>query len=224
MPFKWTRPGGPQTSLDPPPGLNPEAVEGFVCKGLKKALERVFRLQRPEILNLGPLCGDSVIFLAGKGARVHVDEFVPPPPAPPRVQGKPAPPAPPVQLVHPENAFHMVLAWDLVDFTPPGSLPTVGPELARILKPGGWLFLLSQANRAGAALAGGGQEQYSKPGLYRILNDSQVIPGTVARQGRMRRWIHPNRDLERALAPLRIQGTHLLRNQLREYTALLGSV
>ena len=118
----------------------------------------------------------------------------------------------------------MVLAWDLVDFTPPESLPFVGPELARILKPDGWLFLLSQANRAGASLARSGQEQYASPGLYRILDDSRVSQGKAPGAGKCRRWVHPNRDLEKALAPLRIQNTHLLRNQLREYTAILRAV
>jgi hypothetical protein len=219
--LKWTRPGAPQTSPDPPPGLDSEASVGFVCKGLKKALERVFRLERPEILNLGPLCGDSVIFLAGKGARVHVDEFVPPPPPEPRSPGKPATKPVPVRLLHPGHAFDMVLVWDLVDFTPPESLPSVGPELARILKPGGWLVMLSQANRAGRSSPGTAQEQYARPGLYRILDDSQVAQGDVPGSNKCRRWVHPNRDLEKAIAPLRIQNTHLLRNQLREYTAIL---
>ena len=33
------------------------------------------------------------------------------------------------------------------------------------------------------------------------------------------RWIHPTREIERALAPLIIDGIHLQRNQTREFLA-----
>ncbi|GEM_PF-1943274 len=222
MSFKWSHiPGAPAAAPDPPPGKKKREDGIIACKGLKKALDRVFKIERPEILHLGPLCGDTVVYLAERGARVHVDEYDPPPPRPPKDPSRPAPEAEPARLVQPADTYDLVLAWDSVDFTPPEALSSLGAEFARILRPGGWLFLLSQAGRPGGSRPGMSQEQYRPPGLYRILDDECLLPGKAGGRNKQRCWIHPNRDLERGIAPLRIQGTHLLRNQLREYTAML---
>jgi hypothetical protein len=53
---------------------------------------------------------------------------------------------------------------------------------------------------------------------YRVLADDLIVreePSGVPR----RRYTHANRDLERALAGLAVQGIQLQRNQLREIVA-----
>ena len=56
-----------------------------------------------------------------------------------------------------------------------------------------------------------------------ILKVGTRIPGNLREpSGRKpeRRWVHPTREIERALAPLSVQGIHLQRNQIREFSAL----
>ncbi len=220
MPFSWTRPGTPKTGADPPPTGSAESREHLVCKGLYQVLERVFQEPRPEVLTMGPLCGDTVAYLGGKGARVHVGEFTPPRLMPARKPGKPPPMPEPVVLCYEDQSFDLVLAWDQVDFVPPDSLPSFGAELNRILRAGGRLFLFSQANQARTSPAQAGEERFDFPGRFRILDPSHVRLEKDAAETRWRRWVHPNRDIERALKGFSVQGVHLLRNQLREFTAI----
>ena len=56
-------------------------------------------------------------------------------------------------------------------------------------------------------------------GRYRVVADDKILREPVPAGGR-RRWAHPTRDVECALAPLSIQGIHLQRNQMREFLAL----
>ena len=220
MPFTWSRPGATKKGAEPPPTGDAGSREHLVCKGLYQVLEKVFLEPKPEVLNLGPLCGDTVAYLGGKGSRVHIGEFTPPRPMPEREAGKPPPSPEPVHLPYDDEAFHLVLAWDLVDFVPPECLPAFGSELRRILKPGGRLFLFSQANQARTSPGPARKEVFDTPGRFRILDPSHVRLEKVTDENRRRRWVHPNRDLERAMKGMSILGIHLLRNQLREFTAV----
>ena len=220
MPFSWTRPGVSNTGADPPPAGNAGTREHLVCKGLYQVLEKVFQVTKPEVLNMGPLCGDTVAYLGGKGARVHVGEFTPPRMMPARKPGKPPPSPEPVVLCYEDQSFDLVLAWDQIDFVPPESLPSFGAELGRILKVGGRLFLFSQANQARTSPAPADDQVFDFPGRFRILDPSHVRLEKDGADTRRRRWIHPNREIERALKRFSVQSVHLLRNQLREFTAV----
>src|SRR5262245_66506177 len=84
----------------------PPSLAGRPCGSLARVLARVFRESKPEILALGPLCGESVVYLAGRGARVHVEDLDLPEPAPERKPGDTAPPeVAPFQLEQPTGRF-----------------------------------------------------------------------------------------------------------------------
>jgi hypothetical protein len=185
-------------------------ASGQPCGALGRAIARVFRDGRPEVLALGPLCGESVVYLAGRGARVHVDEFEPPPPLPARKPGEPSPFIPPFRLEQPDRTFGLVLAWEALDFVTPDRLADCGAELARVLRIGGQLFMFAHLKPP--------SETAVIP-RYRLLSDDVIIreePEGVLR----RRFVHPNREIERALAGLQVQGIQLQRNQMREILAV----
>ena len=62
----------------------------------------------------------------------------------------------------------------------------------------------------------GEERSWRHPGRYRVVDDDRIIREESGIKAR-RRWVHPTRDIERALAPLTIDGLHLQRNQLREF-------
>jgi hypothetical protein len=196
----------------PPKTAAPEPVRpaGTPCGTLARALAKVFREPKPEILQLGPMCGESVVYLAARGARVHVEDVEPPPPTPPRAPGEILVDKPVVRLDQPDGRFDLVIAWEVPDFVPPDRLADVGFELARVTRDGGLLFLMSLARPAEAP------EPIPR---YRLLADDLVVrePGPLPPR---RRFNHPNRDLERALAGYSVQGIQLQRNQMREILAL----
>lgn len=186
------------------------AAQGQPCGSLGRVLARVFRRPKPEILDLGPLCGESVVYLAGRGARVHVEEIAPLEPLPERRPGEPIPAVARFGLEQADSSVDLVLAWEMADFVPPERLAEFGGEIVRVLREGGLVFLLAFATKPCPEEA---------PPRYRILADDLLA--RVAGGGPPRpRFAHPNREIEKALAGLSIQGIHLQRNQLREIVAL----
>ncbi len=201
-------PGSPKPSRSEPPRA------GTPCGSLARALARVFREGKPEILDLGPLCGESVVYLAARGARVHVEEFDPPLPTPARRPGDPPAEKTPVRLDHPDGCFHLVLIWELMDFVPPDRLAEFGAEVSRITQDGGWAFLLSMAQATDRS------EPITR---YRLLADDLFLREETTLAPR-RRFAHPNREIERALSGFSIQGIHLQRSQMREILAVKSGV
>lgn len=188
----------------------PVAAAGQPCGGLGRAVARAFREGRPEILVLGPLCGESIVFLAGRGARVHVDEVELPEPIPKRQPGDPAPALRPVKLDHPTGAFDLVLAWETLDFVPPDRLHEFGAEIVRLLRVGGQLVVFAHQKPPA---------DHAVLPRYRVLADDMVVreePATAL----LPRYTHPNREIERAIAGLSVQNIQLQRSQMREILAL----
>ena len=197
----------------PPKPSNPSepaARGGTPCGSLARVLARVFREPKAEILSLGPLCGESVVYLATRGARVHAEDFEPPPCTPPRQPGEVPVEKVPIRFDHPYGKFHLVLAWELTDFVPPERLADYGEELLRVTRDGGWLFLFSHARPLSSS------EPLTR---YRLLADDRVVR-EVCDLPRHHRWVHPNREIERALTGFSVQGIQLQRTQMREILAL----
>lgn len=221
MKFPWSRAGA---TAGPAEGPAPSAASEALLKspGLARILEKIRRLERPEILDLGPFCGASAVFLADRGARVSVEEFAPPPEPPSEPARKPAtgalarpqpPPAPPpMRLEQPDGKFHVVLVWEACDFIPTRRLAEFGAELLRVLADGGWALLLSVGDAQAPGVS-------SRPPRYRVVDADRVERIPVDGPS-LRRYVHNPRDIERALAPLGVQGIQLQRNQVREFVLL----
>lgn len=214
--FRWRR--EEEGRVQPPvgPGTDAYAAVEQSCPSMARVLKRILGGDgKPEILDLGPLCGPTVTYLAGRGARVSVEEFVPPPPMPPsrtKVPQVAVAERVPVAIAQPDEKFDLVLAWEHCDFTPPERLAEFGAELARVVAPGGWLLLFCRDSSAGKTSS-------DRPARYRLLADDRLRREAGPGPDRAR-WAHANREVERALAPLSIQGIHLQRSRVREFLAL----
>ena len=187
---------------------------GQPCGGLGRAVARAFRDGKPQILVLGPLCGESVVFLAGRGARVHVDEVDLPAPLAKRQPGDPVLPPRPVKIDHPSGAYDLVLAWEIMDFVPPDRLAEFGAEIVRLLKVGGQLVFFAHLKPPSA--------QAVVP-RYRLLADDMIVREETA-EPPVPRYAHSNMMIERAIAGLSVQNIHLQRNQMREILASKAGV
>jgi len=195
----------------PDPRSSADGAEFLASPTLSKVLEKTFRIERPAILDLGPFCGETVVQLASRGARVQVEPFVPPPPTPPREPGKPREePLVPLTIDQPDGKFDLVLVWEQIDFVPPDRLAEFGAELHRVLRDGGFLLAFSLAKKV---------EGRPMPARYRLAADGKVAREFPDR-ARRRRWVHPNREIERSLVGMSMQGIHLQRNQMREFFAV----
>ena len=190
------------------------AAAGQPCGGLGRAVARAFREGKPQILVLGPLCGESVVFLAGRGARVHVDEVDLPAPIAKRLPGE-TPAAPhPFKIDQPSGAYDLVLAWEMFDFVPPDRLQEFGAEIVRLLRVGGQLVLFAHLKPPAPTAV--------LP-RYRLLADDLIVREEPAGAA-IPRHTHSNLMIERAIAGLSVQNIHLQRNQMREILASKAGV
>jgi SAM-dependent methyltransferase len=186
------------------------------CPGMARALKRILSTrEQPEVLDLGQFSRSAALYLANRGARVHVDEFVPPPPTPPRKSkkqgnGDEVTERQPVVIRQPDRKFDLVLAWEHCDFVPPDRLQDFAAEVARVLAPGGWLLMYAKDDPGVAGAT------HDPAGCYRLKSDDTLIRSVSTGPARPR-WTHANRALERALAPLAVQSIHLQRNRIREF-------
>jgi len=192
-------------AAEPPP-------DEQACPGIALALSRVLAGgRRPEVLDLGQPCRASALYVADRGARVYVDDFAVPEPPEPGADDELPPRPPPIALPHGDARFDLVLGWDHADQVPPERLAEFGAELARVLAPGGWLVLFVRdapgAGRKGPETAQG----------YRLVGDDRFVRVPAAQVPVRRRFVHPSRAIERALAPLKVRSVHLQRNGVREF-------
>ena len=155
------------------------------------------------------------MFLANRGARVSVEDFVPPPPLPKKSKHDDEEPAAvePFRIDQPGGEFDLILGWESVDFTPPDRLEEVVGEMKRLVRENGLILLLSR-NSTGARKA-----VQDVPGRFRVeaVDSLTREPGGIAASTR---WVHLTREIERVLKPFSILGIHLQRDQTREILAL----
>ncbi len=211
--LRWLQSG--ETGAAPRDGTACAPPDEQACPGLARALRRILsKAGQPEVLDLGQFSRSAALYVARRGARVHVEQFEPPPPTPRRSKtpgetgGAVA--KEPLRIPQPDGKFDLVLAWEHGDFVPPDRLPDFAAELGRILAPGGWLVMYSQDNPGANGLTD------EVPACYRLTADDRIVrtPGAGALR---RRWAHPNRAIQRALEPLAVQSVHLQRNRVREF-------
>jgi len=184
------------------PALDDLDFDGARCSGLEKALHFVMRREHPDVLDLGPMCGATVTFLAGLGARVTVEDFEPAT-LPRRKNERP------LRIDRPNASFDLILAWEHIDFMPPERLEEFARELRRLLTADGWMFLFSRA-------AAG--RPFGRRARFRVMERNMVAREPLDEAPRSR-WVHSSRAIEKALGGFLIEGIHLRRNQIREVVA-----
>jgi len=198
------------------PGAGPSAPGvQQQCPTLAKALKGIFRKSKPEILDLGPLCGDSVVRLADLGARVSVENFVPPYPTPPAEDGSKAR-TEPLSIPQPDEKFDLVLAWEHIDFVPSDRVDEFMAEIRRLTCDGGYALVFAMNGPVQSSQRGPRPDHLSR---YRVVEEDQLVREIIDGPRRPR-WVYPTRQIEQGLAPLRMQTLHLQRNQVREFLAL----
>lgn len=164
--------------------------------GLAEFLSRLKHREKPRLYDVGPAPGGNIVFFAGKGLRVYVDAE-----RDHRLAGS----APDLGHLG-EREFEAALLWDIIDFLPRDRAEPFIATLARALKPGALVYLLSSTSRMEA------------PGpvhTYFVQTDGRISTRTIdgALAKRIRR---ENRELIGLFADFENVSLHLLRSGMRE--------
>ena len=181
------------------------------CPGMALALNRILKQrERPEVLDLGQFSRSAAIYVASRGARVCIEDFEAPPPTPRLKPGAKSIEKPAISIPQPDRKFDLVLAWEHADFVPPDRLGDFAAELSRVMVPGGWLIMFAEDG------PGVRRSRPDRPACYRLTADDRIVRSPTTGPERPR-WNHPNRAIERALAPMTVQSIQLQRNRIREF-------
>ena len=164
--------------------------------GLAEFLSRLKHKEKPRLYDVGPAPGGNIVFFAGKGLRVYVDAD-----RDHRLAGS----APDLGHLG-EKEFEAALLWDLIDFLPRDRAEPFIAGLARAMKPGGMVYLLSSTSRS---------EVPGPVHTYLVQADGRIstraIDGALAK--RIRR---ENREVLSLFTNFENVSLHLLRSGMRE--------
>jgi len=179
-------------------GADTEAVfpAATPSAGIAEFLSRLKHREKPRLYDAGPAPGGNIVYFAGKGLRVYVDAD-----RDHRLAGS----APDLGQLG-EKEFEAALLWDLIDFLPRDRAEPFIAGLARAMKPGGMVYLLSSTSRV---------EAPSAVHTYFVQSDGRIstraIDGALAK--RIRR---ENREIIMLFAGFENVSLHLLRSGMRE--------
>lgn len=206
----------PGPSVTPSPSGNTR-----ISNGLKEFLWLISDVPRARILDLGPVWQSTVTFFIEKGYRLSTDdllrtwkEFLTAEEEQLRVAplGEERGVASTAMLAdkflenalqYPENHFHGILAWDLLDYFDSAVMPSLMARLSKILSPNGVVLALFHSRPA---------DRFHR---YRIT-DAQTIELVPAATLAIHAHVFQNREILSLFSEFRSSKTFVGRDQVRE--------
>lgn len=112
----------------------------------------------------------------------------------------------PTSFSYGDATFDAIVGWDLFNYYDPARASRLGPDVVRLLRPGGMVFATFHARR---------EEAPDGPARHRIVDEShiQVDPYTGPPASR---HLYQNRDIEKTFSGLKIVELYFLRHGVRE--------
>jgi SAM-dependent methyltransferase len=176
-------------AIDPPPDEAGWTASRAMQHLLESAARRSAEGRPPRVLLTGPVAQVTMDSIAGAGCRLTVEgEFFPELP-----------------LAYPDDRFDLILGLDVLDLLPDDRARAQAAEWARVLAPGGSLYLVAR------------RDPSQVPPLVRI----DIHPGgglTMHPLGERHALVQPrqNREFEVLVRPLAVHEISLRRDGLRE--------
>ncbi len=183
----------------------PPVVPSAGSRMMNRYFEFLAKYDRPEILDLGPVCGSNISFFLDRGSKLHVcDVFSPLA----RGEQQPAGPAERIlsMLDYKESSLDGIHAWDLFDHLNDDLLSSVVPKLHALLKPHGLLIML----------ASNSSNPQPHP-LFCLMNGSDGAVLHTATDYRLPFYHRSNRDIDRGMKPFRQANSFICTSGLREF-------
>ena len=206
----------------PGPSVSPSASGNTrISNGLKEFLWLISDVPRARILDLGPVWQSTVTFFIEKGYRLSTDdllrtwkEFLTAEEenlrAAPLGEGTGVASSAMLAekfletaLQYPENHFHGILAWDLLDYFDPAVMPPLMARLSKILSPNGVVLALFHSRPV---------DRFHR---YRIT-DAQTIELVPAATLAVHAHVFQNREILSLFSEFRSSKTFVGRDQVRE--------
>jgi hypothetical protein len=217
--MNWTAKSRSMAQSDPAPA-KPSTSNCRVSNGLKEFLGLISDVPRCRVLDLGPVWQSTVSFFVDKGYRVSSEDLLRAwkdflaveedrlRTTSARDGGKLSPPALAEKfletaLQYPEQCYHGILLWDLLDYFDPAAVPPLINRLSHLVHPGGVVLALFHSRPA---------ERFHR---YRIV-DAQSVELIPAPTLAVHAHVFQNRELLGLFEDFRSSKSFVGRDQVRE--------
>jgi SAM-dependent methyltransferase len=127
----------------------------------------------------------------------------------PRVPGRRVAPITlplPTSFAYEDATFDAIVGWDLFNYYDPERSRRLGPDIVRLLRPGGMIFATFHARR---------EEAPDGPARHKIIDESHIQVDPYAGPPAARH-LYQNRDIEKTFSGLKIVELYFLRHGVRE--------
>lgn len=126
-------------------------LSDYTSKALRLFLEALEQVRESRVLDVGPVCGDNITFLAQRLKRLYICDMLF------HLRRDPCEILPPNQgwkyLDYPSQSFHGILLWNLVDHLDNWEVGRMAELCYDMLKPGGLVL----ASLTGKSAVGNGR-------------------------------------------------------------------
>jgi SAM-dependent methyltransferase len=112
----------------------------------------------------------------------------------------------PMSFSYEDASFDAIVGWDLFNYYDPERSRRLGPDIVRLLRPGGMIFATFHARR---------EEAPDGPGRHKIIDESHIQVDPYAGPPAARH-LYQNRDIEKTFSGLKIVELYFLRHGVRE--------
>jgi hypothetical protein len=176
----------------------------YESRMLKKYVRMLEKRQRPEVLDLGPVCGNNISFFLDRSSRLYqCDSF-----SRSVRELKRDSDADEIfsHLEIRENSLDGIHLWDVPDHIDNRTLSLLVNKLHSFLKPDGLLMMIASTSTA------------AQPSpLYFVIRDDCAVVLERSTSARLSYVYRPNRDIERNLIPFRQVNSFICTNGVREF-------
>jgi len=112
----------------------------------------------------------------------------------------------PTSFSYDDATFDAIVGWDLFNYYDPARASRLGPDVVRLLRPGGMVFATFHARR---------EEAPDGPARHRIVDESHIQVDAYTGPPASRH-LYQNRDIEKTFTGLKIVELYFLRHGVRE--------
>jgi hypothetical protein len=184
--------------------VNRSIIDVNCSRMVKQYVDFLAKCHKPEILDVGPACGNNISFFLGYVAKLHVSDLL----------GRNA--AEKKQDIDPEKALSYLAfkeksldginIWDLPDHVGNRALSAIVRKLCCLLKPNGMLVMIASTT----------SKIQPYPLYFAIRDPNAVILQNVTTR-EMPYFYRSNRDMEKSMHPFRQANSFICTNGIREF-------
>jgi hypothetical protein len=183
---------------------DPPRIGMYQSRMVERYRSFLTKCEDPQILDIGPICGQNIDYLINRYTRIHVCDLVQ------RLAPEPLQPIEAEAIVpwfdYDENSFDGIHLWDVPDHLDDRALKRLVALCSEILKPNGLLMVIAGTTSL--------PQPYQH---YVVIGNDMMVRLMKSTSFRLPYFHRSNRDIEIAMKPFEQYCSFVCMNGIREF-------